>query len=122
MFYRSAFKVLLIAIVVFTISTVAYAFAAANTVPDTYAGEGSGTISGYAVTAVTYTLNYADPSTIETVTFTLSPAATDEIKVSFDGISFFDCAGAGAVKTCAIAGAIDVVDAVNLTVVAWYTP
>ncbi|MEO8357656.1 MAG: hypothetical protein ABI621_17260 [Chloroflexota bacterium] len=40
------FKVLLLVLVVIVIASSAYAFAAANTVPDTKAGDGAGTISG----------------------------------------------------------------------------
>jgi hypothetical protein len=39
-----------------------YAFAAANTVPATRAGDGSGAISGYTASSVVYTLNSSDPS------------------------------------------------------------
>lgn len=45
-------KFLLVLFVVAAISLSAYAFAAANTVPDTKAGDGSGTVSGYNVTSV----------------------------------------------------------------------
>lgn len=53
-----------------------YAFAAANTVPDTYAGEGASTTSGYTVTNVVYALNGTTPSNIDSVTFNLNAAAT----------------------------------------------
>ena len=46
------------------------AFSAANTVPTSSVGEGSGTISGYTITAVVYTLNGTDRSNIDTLTFT----------------------------------------------------
>ena len=46
------------------------AFSAANTVPTSSAGEGSGTISGYTITAVVYALNGSDRSNIDTLTFT----------------------------------------------------
>ncbi len=57
----------------------AYAFTASNSVPATAAGNGSGTISGYAVSGVTYTLSTASPGTaaspvITGVSFTLAPA------------------------------------------------
>ncbi len=57
------------------LSAVAYGFAAANTMPaNTYAGEGDATISGYTVSAVTYTLDSNYPSKITAVDFTLSNA------------------------------------------------
>ena len=55
------------------IATAAYGFAAANTVPDTNAGDGSGTISGYTASSVVYVLETADPTKLDTVTFTLTP-------------------------------------------------
>jgi hypothetical protein len=44
------FKIAFAVIAVLTISVAAYAFAAANTVPDTKAGDGLGVVSGYTVT------------------------------------------------------------------------
>jgi len=124
--YSRAFKFFLIAIVALVFAGVAIAFAASNTVPVTsYAGEGSGGVSGYTVTDLVYTLNYASPSTIETLTFTLAPATADEIKVSFDdGATWFLCiAGVGATKECdltGVGGPVNVVDVENLTVTSWY--
>lgn len=83
-----------------------YGFAAANTFPDgdTYAGEGSTNILGYAVTNVTYGLTTADadPSDIDQVTFTLNAAASSAY-VSFDGgTSWVSCSISGGTSvTCA---------------------
>jgi hypothetical protein len=117
-----AFKVLLIALVVFAFASVATAFAAANTVPAHVAGEGDNAVTGYTVTNLAYTLNYADPSTIETLTFTIAPATADEIQVSFDeGATWFPCV-VGAPVSCDISGAANVVAVEHLTVTGWYTP
>ncbi len=70
------FKALFIILVIVAISATAYAFAAANTVPATKAGDGLGVVSGYTVTSVTYTLNAADPSTLDEVSFDLGAAAS----------------------------------------------
>ena len=51
----------------------AYAFTAANTVPNSTAGAGAGTVSGYTVTNMHYALNATTPSNIDTLTFTVSP-------------------------------------------------
>ena len=40
----------------------AYAFTAANTVPATNAGSGSGTVSGYTVSNIHYSLNTTTPN------------------------------------------------------------
>ena len=52
----------------------AYAFTASNTVPNSVAGAGSGTVSGYTVTNLHYGLNATNPGNIDSLTFTLSPA------------------------------------------------
>ena len=52
----------------------AYAFTASNTVPNSVAGSGSGTVSGYTVTNIHYALNSTSPTNVDSVTFTISPA------------------------------------------------
>ncbi len=52
-----------------------YAFAATNIVPDTRAGDGAGTISGYRVCHVQYTLDSSNPQNLARVEFTLHDAA-----------------------------------------------
>jgi len=52
----------------------AYAFTATNVVPPSQAGDGHGTISGYTVSNVAYTLA-ADPANIASWSFDLSAAA-----------------------------------------------
>ena len=71
-----------ILIVAAALATGAYAFTATNTVPDSNAGSGSGTISGYTVSAIAYTLNATTPSNIDSMTFTLNTtAATAKAKI-----------------------------------------
>ena len=48
--------------------------AAANTVPTAKAGDGAGTVSGYTVSAIHYTLDAANPANIDAVQFTLDTA------------------------------------------------
>lgn len=74
-------KVLFALIAVLAIAVASYAFAAANTVPDTKAGDGTGAVSGYTVTSVVYTLNATDPNTLDSVSFDLgAAAATGKVK------------------------------------------
>jgi len=80
--------VVVIAMLVF--ATAAFAFAAANTVPTSYAGEGSATISGYTVTNLVYNLNATNASNIDSVTFTLSAAATN-VRASLVPGTFYNC-------------------------------
>src|SRR5207248_41845 len=62
------------AVVALAIGVGAYAFTASNTVPSTNVGAGSGTVSGYTVTNLHYTLNATTPTNIDSLTFTVSPA------------------------------------------------
>ncbi len=88
MFRSSKLFVIVLAVLVF--ATAAYAFAASNTVPSSYAGEGSSAISGYTVTNLAYTLNAATSSNIDAVTFTLSAAATN-VKASLVPGTYYSC-------------------------------
>jgi hypothetical protein len=109
------------AIVALVIATSAYGFAAANTVPDTKAGDGDGDISGYNVTNVTYVLETADPSNIDTVTFTLdAPADTVQVQLVTGGTWYeADNGGTGNVWTVdPAAGTLTAVAVNTLRVVA----
>jgi hypothetical protein len=74
-------KIVFTLIAVLAIAVASYAFAAANTVPDTKAGDGTGAVSGYTVTSIVYTLNATDPDTLDSVSFDLgAAAATGKVK------------------------------------------
>lgn len=103
------------------LAVLTYGFAAANTMPaDTRAGDGTSPISGYTVTNVHYTLNGVTPTTIDNVTFTLTPAmvVTGQTRISLNGtwLAAGACAGAGTI-TCNAAGTT-VLSLANLRVVA----
>ena len=66
-------KVLVAAVAALVVAAGAYAFTAANTVPATTAGAGSGVVSGYTVTNLHYNLNATTPINIDSLTFTVSP-------------------------------------------------
>jgi len=96
MFFTRAIKVFLIALIAFVFATVATAFAASNTVPSGSAGDGSGTISGYTVTNVQYNLNATNPANLDSVSFTLSAAATTvKIKLVAAGSTYYNCTNSG---------------------------
>jgi len=86
-----------------------YAFAAANTVPTSKAGDGNGVISGYIVTAVHYTLNGTNPATIDSVSFTLDAApvsgSTIKIKLVAAGSTWYNCTNTTTSVTCTTTGA-----------------
>jgi hypothetical protein len=97
-----------------------YAFTAANTVAESKAGDGSGEITGYDVSEVDYTLNATDPSTIDSVDFTLDtePTAGSDVMVQLDstGGEWHDCTWTGTAASCDTTGE-SVLDADNLRVV-----
>jgi hypothetical protein len=103
------------------LSASVYGFAAANTFPDgdTYAGEGSANIVGYAVTNVTYGLTTADadPSDIDQVTFTLNAAASSAY-VSFNGGAWTLCSISGGTSVTCSGLAVPVLTAASLGVIA----
>ena len=101
----------------------AYAFAAANIVPESGAGDGNNTISGYTVTNVSYTLNATTPSNIDSVKFNIAPTAsaqaptTVKAKLVTSG-SWFSCSQvSGTQWSCAVSG-VTALAADNLQVVA----
>ena len=98
----------------------AYAFTASNTVPASSAGSGSGTISGYTVSAIAYQLNATTPSNIDTMTFTLSANATTvKAKVVSGSTTYTNCTVSGGVNaSCDFSPDIDITTADQLSVIA----
>ncbi len=96
----------------------------ANTVPATVAGSGSGGISGFTVSNVTYALNVANPQNIDSISFAYAPGTTDPTKARASlngGTTWFNCdstivPGSDVVTACLTAGAT-VVTTTNLIVV-----
>ena len=120
-----SFKVLFVIVVIAVISVASYAFAAANTgIPNVKAGEGVGTVSGYAISAVTYTFNASDPSKIDSVAFTTDALATVvKIKLVTAGSTWYACddgASSGVDWTCdtTVGTQATVADTTGLTIVA----
>lgn len=113
-------------IVVLSLASMAYAVAAANVVGETGAGQGTGTISGYTVTNVTYTLNSTDPSVLDAVDFDIAATAGAgapvqvEIKVDASTSTWYSCtAGVAPAWSCnTTSPAINVADMDALNVVA----
>ena len=119
---RARYFVILVLLVIVGASV--YAFAAANVVPESGAGIGSDTISGYTVANVTYNTNTdSDPTTLDDVTFDLTATAgadtaTEVFAQVEPGGTWFTCtAGVGNSWSCNIT-ATDTVSATMLNVVA----
>ncbi len=68
------FKVLLAFMAVLIIAGGAYAFAAANTIEASAGGYKDAVVSGYTVTGVVYDLDATDPTTVDAITFSISPS------------------------------------------------
>lgn len=87
---------------------------ASNAVPVSAAGSGAGAVSGYTISAISYSLS---DDTLDGVSFTLSPATATTVKVRLapDGL-WNDCTVVGAAAACALATAV--AEATTLEVVA----
>lgn len=95
-------RFVLAALVSGVVASSAYAYTASNTVPASSAGAGSGAISGYTATNVSYTLNTSNPQNIDAVTFTIAPTTTTTVKVQLvGGGSWYSCSNSGGSVTCA---------------------
>jgi hypothetical protein len=108
MFIKRSIKVFIIAIAAFAFASVGTAFAAANTVDTSKAGDGNAAISGYDVFNIHYNLA-SPPTTITSVTFTLDSApvggSTITIKLVAIGSTWYTCTNVGAAVTCLTPGA-----------------
>ena len=91
MFRSRMLRTFVIIVVILVFATTAYALAASNTVPDSYAGEGAGTVSGYNVTNLQFNLNATNASNIDSVTFTLDAAATNVMVRLVTTGSYYTC-------------------------------
>jgi len=109
-------RTLVAVVLVLILSVAVYGFAAANTVPASSAGDGSGAISGYAITNIHYALNAANPANIQTVTFTITPASAGDVRITMDGATWSTCTNTAGSVSCSVAQAA--LTALNLRVVA----
>jgi hypothetical protein len=97
-------RILAVAALGVVVTASAAGFAAANTVPNTVAGDGSGTISGLTISAIHYGLTTGDPKTLDNVTFTTSAApavgSTITIKLVAAGTTWYTCTNVTTAVTC----------------------
>jgi len=116
---KNRFRLLVLLVMAVVLSAATYGFAAANTVPDGVAGEGQGTISGYTVSNVVYTLSSSDPTQFASVAFSLDASATDVYAGVGNGSLIFwtDCDGGPTAFTCDLTGStVSVAAAIELHV------
>jgi hypothetical protein len=99
----------------------AYVFTASNTVPASNAGSGANSISGYTISAVSYTLNTTNPQNVDQVAFTISPAGATTVKAQLvTGGTWYACVNSSGSVTCntTVGTQATAATANNLTVVA----
>lgn len=98
----------------------AYAYTASNTVPASRAGTGSGAITGYTVSGITYTLDSTTPTNLNAVAFTISPTAAATVRAQLaSGGAWYACVNtAGSVSCDTTSPQATVAAATQLTVVA----
>ncbi len=109
-------RTLVAVLLVLILSVAVYGFAAANVVPGSSAGDGSGAISGYTITGIHYALSGANPGNIATVTFTIAPAAASDVRITMDGATWSTCTNTAGAVSCAVNQ--PALTALNLRVVA----
>ncbi len=120
-------KFLFVILAVLVIAGSAYAFAAANTVPDSAAGYKANIVDGYSVTNIVYDLDATDPTLVDAIKFSVSPssgtvvAAIVKVQTATGG-AWTDCtlvAGtAPAMSVTCTYGALNLVDVTALNIVA----
>ena len=78
-----------------------YAFTATNVVPGSAAGQGSGSIVGYTISSVAYTLDLTSPQQVTQVRFTLNaaPASATSVRAQVNTSSFGVCSLAASTST-----------------------
>ena len=121
-FIKNRFRILALLIMILILGAATYGFAAGNTVTSGVAGEGSGTISGYAVDGVHYTLDNLNPTLFTSVEIDLNAAATANnvyAGVSASGgspASWVTCtfSGVGTVWNCPLSGAVDTAEELHV--------
>ena len=119
-FLRRRRRTMIVALLALAIGTGVYAYAAANTVPGSNAGSGSGTISGYTISSIVYTLNSTTPTNLDQVAFTIAPTTTSTVKVQLAAAgSWYSCTNTAGSVTCnTTSPQATAVGATQLTVVA----
>ena len=88
-------------VLVVALSLGSYAFTASLTVPQSAAGEGSGTVNGYTVGTPSYTLNAADPTKVDQVVLHVSATVTAStaVTVSADAGAHWQTCTQGAISS-----------------------
>ncbi len=78
----------------------AHAFTASNTVPNSRAGDGTSTVSGYTISGVVYNLNATTPTNVNSVSFTIAPTTATTVRAKLAG-TWYACVNVAGTVTCA---------------------
>lgn len=112
-------------IFVLVLSATAYAFAAANTVAASKAGDGAGTVAGYTVSSIKYTHDATDREKVASVSFDVGSTADDanvyaRLLAGTTPVGSWSsiCTFASNRYTCAFSSSVSVVTVTSLQVVA----
>jgi hypothetical protein len=118
--FRRRRRTVIVVLLAVALGAGAFAYAATNTVPGSTAGSGSGAISGYTISSVSYTLNATTPTNLDQVAFTIAPTAASTIKAQLAaGGTWYSCTNAAGSVTCnTTSPQATVAAATQLTVVA----
>jgi len=76
------YRILALLVLAVVLSAATYGFAAANTVDESFAGEGSDDISGYVVSNITYDLSSSNPNSFTNVSFDMLTDAGNPVVAS----------------------------------------
>ena len=113
-------RLVIVGLLAFVLGTTGFAYAASLTFGGGTnagrAGSGTGTISGYDVTNVHYTLDSSNPVNITGVQFQLTPNTATTAKANLNGGAWATCAYSAGAWSCPVTG--DAQTSVNLGVAA----
>ena len=86
------FQTLFVTLIIVMITSITYVFAAGNINPPAAGGDGASAVSGYVITDVGYNANEANPTRLDSVSFTLDASAgMVRIKLVEAGSTWYNC-------------------------------
>ena len=92
----------LVAAIAASIAVAGYALTASKTVPNASLGQGANVISGYTISGISYNQNASNPGNIDSVGFTISPAAAGTVSIQLvSGGSWYSCTNSSGSVSCA---------------------
>ena len=129
---RKSKRIVLSLLVILVLTASTYAFAAANTIPDSAAGYAAESVPGYTISNIQYDLLDSNPTKLKAIIFNINPTGGSvvpavTVKISTTVVQDFTTSVcvltvSGTLATCTFGGgtpvAINVADVVQLDIVA----